>query len=226
MKKVKDQQKVWNEIAGKWNEFREVPSPAVVGFLSRQGSSLTEGSKDKQWRVLDLGCGSGRNFSAMASGVELYAVDFSEEMLVHAKNKAESLGLKADFVHSYSGKLSFKDNFFDSIICVAVLHCIPSKEERVNTIKEIYRTLKKGSSALISVWGKNSPRLKNKPKECFVSWTVKSEKISRKGEQEIKQDRYTYIYDLDELKEEVLAAGFKIENIWEERNVNVIVRKL
>lgn len=222
---VKNQERVWDEIAGKWNEFREVPSPTVVEFLSQQGSSPTRGSKDKPWRVLDLGCGSGRNFSAMSKNIELYAVDFSEQMLVHAKEKAEKLGLKADFLHSYSGKLPFKDDFFDSTICVAVLHCIPSKEERVNTIKEVYRTLKKGSSALISVWGKNSPRLKNKGKECFVSWTVKSEKPSRKGEKEIKQERYTYVYDLEELKKEVLEAGFKIENIWEERNINVIVKK-
>ncbi len=212
--KVEDQAKVWNEIAGKWNEFREVPSPAVVGFL-----------KDKKGKILDLGCGSGRNFGAMGKNVELYAVDFSEQMLAHAKNKAEDFKLKVNILHSSSDKLPFEDNYFDSAICVAVLHCVPSKEERVNTIKEIYRTLKKDSSALISVWGKNSPRLKNKGKECFVSWTVKSEKPSRKGEAEIKQDRYTYIYDLEELKQEVLDAGFKIESIWEERNVNVICKK-
>jgi len=214
MKKVKDQQVVWDEIAGKWNEFREVPSPTVIDFL-----------KDKHGKILDLGCGSGRNFNAMNKDVELYAVDFSGQMLFHAKDKAEKLGLKADISQSPADKLSFKDNFFDLIICVAVLHCIPSKGERVNAIKEIYRTLRKGSTALISVWGKNSPRLKNKGKECFVSWTVKSEKSTRKGEQEIKQERYTYVYDLEELKQEVLDAGFKIENIWEERNVNVIVRK-
>jgi len=212
---VENQARVWDEIAGKWNEFREVPSPTVIEFL-----------REKRGRILDLGCGSGRNFSAMAQDVDLYAVDFSEEMLVHAKEKAEKLGLKADIIHSYSGKLKFKDNYFDSIICVAVLHCISTKEERVNTIKEIYRTLKKGSSALISVWGKNSPRLKNKGKECFVSWTVKNDKPARKGEAEIKQERYTYVYDLEELKKEVLDVGFEIENIWEERNVNVIVKKL
>lgn len=213
--KVEDQAKVWDEIAGKWNEFREVPSPTVIEFLG-----------DKCGKVLDLGCGSGRNFSAIDKKAELYAVDFSRQMLVHAKEKAEKLGLKATLVHSGSDKLEFKDNFFDSIICAAVLHCITSKEERVNTIKEIYRTLKKGSSALISTWGKNSPRLKNKGKECFVSWTVKNDKESRKGEGEIKQERYTYVYDLEELQREVLDAGFKIENIWEERNVNIICKKV
>lgn len=238
--KTIDQEHVWDEIARKWSEFREVPSPTVIEFL-----------KQKHGRVLDLGCGSGRNFSAMNLDTELYGVDFSEQMLLHAKERAEKLGLKADLVHSYSGKLKFKDNFFDSIICVAVLHCISTKEERVNTLREIYRTLKPKSTALISVWGKNSPRLKNKPKECYVSWTVsnsllnnnrsndKSKKItnanceeeecklekSREGEKEIKQERYTYIYDLEELKKEVLEVGFKIESIWEERNVNVICRK-
>jgi ubiquinone/menaquinone biosynthesis C-methylase UbiE len=190
-----------------------------------------------------LGCGSGRNFSAMThtsvspagvifnnnSGqkkdVNLYAVDFSGEMIKFADKKAKELKLNAKIEKSESDKLSFEDNFFDSTICVAVLHCIDSKKKRVNTLKEIYRTLKPGSEAFISTWGKNSPRLKGKGKECFVSWSVKNDKESRKGEREIKQERYTYVYDLEELEKEVLYAGFKIEKIWEERNVNVIVRK-
>jgi ubiquinone/menaquinone biosynthesis C-methylase UbiE len=211
---MENQARVWDEIALKWNEFREVPSSSVVEFL-----------KDKVGKILDLGCGSGRNFSAISKQSEVYGVDFSKEMLKYAEEKAKSLKLKASFEKSKASKLSFEDNFFDSIICVAVLHCIPSKEERVNTIKEIYRTLKPKSKALISVWGKNSPRLKNKPKECFVTWTVKNDKPSRKGEKEIKQERYTYIYDLEELRKEALGVGFAVDRAWEERNVNLIVRK-
>jgi len=37
--------------------------------------------------------------------------------------------------------------------------------------------------------------------------------------------RYTYVFDLDELVELSKKAGFEILNSWEERNVNVIVRK-
>ena len=222
---MENQEKVWDEIALKWNNFREIPSPSVSEFLSQRGSSIADGSKDKKCKVLDLGCGSGRNFSTISKEAELYGVDFSGEMLKYAEKKANSLRLNANFVKSRSNKLAFEDNFFDSVICVAVLHCIPDKKERLNTIKEIYRVLKRGESAFISVWGKNSPRLKNKSKECFVSWTVKSEKEFRGGEQGIKKERYTYIYDLDELKKEFLEAGFFIDKAWEERNVNIIVRK-
>jgi len=207
---MENQSKVWDEIAKKWNDFREVPSPSVIEFL-----------KDKGGRILDLGCGSGRNFSAIDKEAEVYGIDFSKEMLKYAKKKNKN----ANLTQSDSSKIPFEDDFFDATICVAVLHCIPNKKERQETIKEIFRTLKPNSEAFISTWGKNSPRLKNKPKECFVSWTIKSNKDFRKGEQEIKQERYTYVYDLDELKKEVLNAGFKIEKIWEERNVNVICRK-
>ena len=214
--KKPSQQEVWNAIAEKWSEYREVPSPSVINFL-----------RDKKGKILDLGCGSGRNFSAIANKKEtaVYGVDFSEEMLKHAEAKAKKLGLNFESIKSNSNKLNFEENYFDSAVCVSVLHCIPSKKERLETLKEIYRTLKKGSEAFISVWGKNSPRVKNKGKECYIPWTVKSEKEFRKGEQIIKQHRYTYIYDLEELEKEALEAGFKIEKSWEERNINFIVRK-
>lgn len=211
---MEDQENVWDEIAVKWNNFREVPSPSVVEFL-----------KDKKGKILDLGCGSGRNFIAINKKAEIYGVDFSEQMLKYAREKTKNLGLKSSFEKAKASKLPFGDSFFDCAICVAVLHCIPEKKERIAVIKEIYRTLKSGESAFISSWGKNSPRLKNKPKECFVSWTVKSDKKFREEEQDIKKERYTYIYDLEELKKEAMGAGFKIERAWEERNVNVIVRK-
>lgn len=210
-----DQEKVWDSIAQNWNKFREIPSPAVVDFL-----------KDKNGQILDLGCGSGRNFHAMPKGVVVFGVDFSEEMLKLAAKNAEKLGLMVKLEKSEASKIPFEENFFDSAICIAVLHCLSNKYERQKAIKEIYRTLKPGCRAFISVWGKNSPRLKGKPKECFVSWSVRSEKDFRKGEQDKKEERYTYVYDLEELKKEVLDAGFTIESIWEERNVNVIVRKM
>jgi len=212
--KIPSQRKVWDEIALKWNDFRDVPSPTVVDFL-----------KDKKERILDLGCGSGRNFSAIDKEATVYGIDFSKEMLKYAEQKAKSLKLKASFDKSETNKLRYGDNFFNSIICVAVLHCISSRTKRQETLREIYRTLKPNSPAFISVWGKNSPRLKNKPKECFIPWSVKSDKPFREEEQTEKKERYTYIYDLEELKREILEVGFKIENIWEERNINVVVRK-
>jgi ubiquinone/menaquinone biosynthesis C-methylase UbiE len=200
-----NQEKVWDKIAEKWNLFRETPSPTTKDFL-----------KDKKGKILDLGCGSGRNFPAFNKDSSVYALDFSEQMLKHAKEKAKRLGVNASFFHSGTDNLKFEDNEFDSIICIAVLHCIPEKKARIDTLREIYRTLKPGSQVLISVWGRKSPRLKDKPKECYVPWTIRGED---------KQERFTYIYDKDELEKEVKSAGLKIIQSWEERNINIVAEK-
>jgi hypothetical protein len=76
--------------------------------------------------------------------------------------------------------------------------------------------MKPNSEALITVWGKNEPRIKNKPKETFIPWTV--------GEK--KYQRYTYIYDKEELENNLKAVGFKIKKVWEDKNTNIIVQRL
>lgn len=198
--KIPSQEKAWNLIAEKWNNYRTKIPPTVENFLKKQ-----------KGKILDVGCGSGRHF-IKRKNLEFYGIDFSKEMLKHAKGK----NIARELIKSNSWKIPYESNFFDAVLCYAVLHCISSKHKRQNTIKEIYRTLKPKSQALISVWGRNSPRLKNKPKECFVPWTTKENE---------KTKRYTYIYNFEELKAEIENAGFRIVNIWQERNINVIVEK-
>jgi tRNA (uracil-5-)-methyltransferase TRM9 len=200
-----NQEKVWDKIAGLWKNYRYRISPSVEKFLS-----------GKKGKILDIGCGSGRNIKEI-KGVEWYGVDFSKEMLKFAESLMEKKGLSVNLKKSNAEGLPFEDNYFDSILSVAVLHCIDSIDKRKTAIKEIYRVLKPGSEAFISSWGSKSPRLKNKGKECYIPWTVREE-----GE---KIKRYTYVYDLDELVELCRSVGFEIISSWEERNVNVIVRK-
>jgi tRNA (uracil-5-)-methyltransferase TRM9 len=200
-----DQKEIWNRIAPTWNEYRDKISPSVEKFVS-----------ERKGKILDLGCGSGRNF-VKVNGLDWTAVDFSEKMVDYAMEKSKNLGMEVDVRKADSTKLPFETNSFDVVLCFAVLHCVHSVEKREKTLKEIYRVLKSGGEALISVWGRKSPRMKNKDKECFVSWT------SRDGKD--RTERYVYIYDLDELVDLCKKIGFEIVNSWEERNVNVIVRK-
>lgn len=200
-----DQEKVWDNISRYWNKFKVRKSPSVEKFL-----------KGRRGEILDLGCGSGRNFMKI-KGLEWVAVDFSAKMVGYAKEKAKKLKIDMDVIKSDSTKLSFEDNSFDSVLCIAVIHCISPAAKRKKTLKEIYRVLRPGGEALIATWGMKSPRLKNKKKECYVPWTLKYLKE--------KQLRYTYIYDLNELVKLCEKVGFEIVSSWEERNVNVIVRK-
>jgi len=196
------QEEVWDEIAGKWNEYKIIPADKVVEFL-----------KDKKGKILDLGCGSGRNF-VKNKGI-IYGTDFSEEMLRYARSRAEKLKVKVRLKKMKNEILPFKNNFFDYGICVAVLHCIDSEKKRQKTLKELFRVLKKNGEVLIMVWSKKHRVLKNKPKECFIGWTI----------QEKKYPRYTYIYSKKELEKLLKETGFKILKSWEDENINIIVKK-
>lgn len=199
-----DQEKVWDEIAVEWKDYRKEISITAEKFIS----SL-------KGNILDVGCGSGRNFMKVED-LKWYACDFSSEMLKYAKENAKSMGLDIELKKCRSSKIEYSDNFFDGVICFAVMHCINTDDERKKTIEEIFRVLKPNGLALISSWGFKSPQLKNKEKESCVYWT------KRQGE---KIKRYNYVYDLKELEDLCRSVGFEVVKSWEERNVNVILRK-
>lgn len=196
------QEKVWDIIAVKWNKYKIVPATIVIKFLSR-----------KKGKILDLGCGSGRNF--VKTKGTIYGIDFSKKILRYAKAKAEQLKIKVILKKSEATKLPFKDNSFDSAVCVAVLHCIGPRKKREKTLKELYRVLKKDGEALITVWSRNQDRLKNKPKEGFIPWTVEGKKYQR----------YTYIFNKTEFETLLKEIGFEIVKLWENENILAIVKK-
>jgi tRNA (uracil-5-)-methyltransferase TRM9 len=201
MESSQDQKEVWDNIAPEWYKFKDEPGIMTLEFLKKQ-----------KGKILDLGCGSGR-YLIKQKDTKLYLVDFSKEMLKFAKEKAEKINADAEFFLSESHKLPFDDNFFDSAICVAALHCIKEKTKRKKTIKELYRVLKPGSLAKISVWNKNSKRFRNSPKEIYVNWRDKGA-------------RYYYLYDPEELYKEVEEAGFKIIKKEEPlREIPIIIEK-
>lgn len=182
---MQNQQKIWDKIAPDWYEFKEIPSEQNAEFV-----------KKAKGKILDLGCATGRNF--VKTKAEIYALDFSQEMIKYAKKKAKKLKLeKIKFFVATATKLPFETNFFEAILCTDVLHCIPSKKDRIKTLKEIYRVLKPKSQARIVNWNKESTRFKNKRKEDFVAWKNKGK-------------RYYYFYTEEELAKELKKIGFEI----------------
>ena len=156
-----NQKQVWDNIAQEWYEFKTRPSEKTLDFIAKQKGKL-----------LNLGCGTGRNF--VKTNAEVYAVDFSKEMIRYAKIKAEQLKIKKiKFFVAESHKLPFENNSFDSIICISILHCIHSNKKRKQTLKEIFRVLKKGGKAKISVWNKDSTRFKNKKRKIISLGEIK-----------------------------------------------------
>ncbi len=193
-----NQEEVWDKIAGKWNAFRDRPTREVLDFL-----------KGERGKVLDLGCGSGRHFVEQ-DGLEMYGVDFSEELLELAKKKGYVEVKKGDV-----SAIPYGDEFFDCVVFNAVLHCVENEVERRNALCECFRVLKSDGEMMISVWGQKGCERIGGKREGFASWSVGDEKV----------ERYTYIYDLEELRAELVDVGFEVLSFEENKNVVFVVRK-
>ena len=99
-------------------------------------------------RVLDAGCGSGRNLVyLLRSGYEVFGVDESDQAVAHTRRLAAALAphLPADnFRVEPVERLSFADAGFDVVLSSAVLHFAPDENQWQAMVNEMWRVLKPG----------------------------------------------------------------------------------
>jgi ubiquinone/menaquinone biosynthesis C-methylase UbiE len=71
--------------------------------------------------IIDLGCGTGRHALRVAkAGAHVQAVDFSEQMLARARQKAQGTNVLFHS-HDLSERLPFPESSFDRVVCGLVL---------------------------------------------------------------------------------------------------------
>ncbi|MFC6974438.1 class I SAM-dependent methyltransferase [Halomicroarcula sp. GCM10025709] len=67
-------------------------------------------------RVLDVACGTGRNFRYLESAVEVVGIDISNAMLTHARDELDRLGLDGTVQQMDTQALKLPDDSFDTVI--------------------------------------------------------------------------------------------------------------
>jgi len=109
---------------------------------------LLKGRFNPRMRVLDAGCGGGRNLIYfLRCGYDVCGVDLSTEAIAHVRALASGLAphLPADNfrVEAVEG-MSFADAGFDVVISSAVLHFARDEEHWQGMVREMWRVLKPG----------------------------------------------------------------------------------
>lgn len=99
-------------------------------------------------RILDAGCGGGRNLVYfLRSGFEVCAVDESENAISAVRNLATQMAPalnQRNFRQEKVGELSFPDDYFDAVISNAVLHFVPDEAAFKQALHDMWRVLKSG----------------------------------------------------------------------------------
>jgi ubiquinone/menaquinone biosynthesis C-methylase UbiE len=113
-------------------------------------------------KVLEIGCGTGATLAQLSqhTGVHLFGVDVSAEMLKTAEQRMEYCGISSVSLKLIQpgGKLPFEDNFFDAVYAESVLGIIEPPALSV-LLAEIKRVLKPAGTffSVDAVWQSNTP---------------------------------------------------------------------
>ena len=99
-------------------------------------------------RVLDAGCGYGRNLvHLLREGCEVFALDADREGVEHVRQLAQILAprLPADnFRVGAIEHMDFPDGFADVVLCNSVLHFARNEQHFLAMVEELWRVVRPG----------------------------------------------------------------------------------
>ena len=107
----------------------------------------------KKSHILDLGCGYGRlTIPLKKEGFNIEGIDITPYMIKKAKELAKRKNLKIKFKIGDMKNLPYKNDSFDTIICMwSVFMEVSNRKDQIKTLSEMKRILKTGGFSLIDL---------------------------------------------------------------------------
>lgn len=176
-------------------------------------SKFIDTFKDTDFNA-DIGCGNGKNM--IYKSLKFKGIDICDEFVKICKEK------NLDVIKGNILSIPFDSNIFDNVLCIAVIHHLPTKEKRINAIKELFRICKYGGRIMIYNWAFEQPV---DSKRIFTS---QDEMVSYKKINGEIFYRYYHLYKDGELEEEIKLSNMSykhIESYYEKGNLYVIITK-
>ncbi len=200
----------YERIAEPFAASRAEPWPEVLSFAT---------SLPADARIVDVGSGNGRHARSLASaGHPVVAVDFARNLLLIGRrgSRGRVWGRAIDWVQADAAALPLRSESMDAALCVAVLHHLPSRDERIAALREIRRVLSVRGRVFVSVWALDQPRFrkvldarKQLPPEARgdveVPWTMPDGVVI---------PRYYHLFQEGELEPLIIESGLHGERFF------------
>lgn len=141
--------------------YEELFSDYAEGYENEEFTKGTVGEVDfieseidhnKNIRILDVGCGTGRHSIELASrGYSVTGIDLSESMINKAMEYTGKLGLNIDFKVADARELKFKNEFDLAImICEGAFPLMETDEMNYQILKNISKALKSDGKLILT----------------------------------------------------------------------------
>ncbi|XP_038674708.1 probable tRNA methyltransferase 9B isoform X1 [Scyliorhinus canicula] len=145
---------VYEKIAPHFNDSRYKAWPRVRQFLLEQESGSL---------IADVGCGNGKYLCINKQAYKV-GCDYCLPLVESAREQSYE-AMVCDSLH-----LPYRDQCFDAILSIAVIHHFSTKERRIQAIKEMARILRVRGKIMIYVWAMEQNRRKFEKQDIFVPW--------------------------------------------------------
>ena len=182
---------VYNTIADDFSKTRYKVWESVGNFID----TFEQNSVNA-----DIGCGNGKNILYRPE-LNFKGMDISSSFVDICKNR------KLDVIEGNILNIPFKPDYFDNVICIAVIHHLKTQQERVDAIRQLLKITKKGGKIMIYVWAFEQPQ------DAKRKFSTQDEMVYFKKRNGETYYRYYHLYKANELEHEIKIANNNIDNI-------------
>ncbi len=184
-----DISQVYNNIADDFSKTRYKAWPCVKAFIDNIKLNTINA---------DIGCGNGKNMLCRPE-LSFQGMDISTEFVKICRSR------NLDVIHGNILNIPYEDNKYDNTICIAVVHHLENRLDRVKAMQELLRITKINGDLMIYVWAFEQPE------ESARKFTTQDEMVYFKKRSGEVYYRYYHLYKEGELEEEINDTGVNLE---------------
>lgn len=180
----------YDKIASHFNSTRYLIWPKIKEFLSTFPVGTLIG---------EIGCGNGKNLNHNSSHYYL-GMDICMPLLQFSYSK-----IPGEYCVGNNLCLPLRDNVFDCVLSIAVLHHFASYERRQQALRELIRITRVSGHILIYVWSYEANNKKYNSQDVLIKWDLQKKHNINNTEEVV--DRYYHLFKQGELEELVGSSG-------------------